>query len=65
METAERARDRDDPAVFDWRFQELCRAGYAPSDAWVLASARHADLRLAERLLRAGCPPATALRILI
>ncbi len=52
-------------AVFDWRFATLPHAGYAPDDAWMLASSKNVDVRLAERLIAEGCPPATALRILL
>jgi hypothetical protein len=51
--------------VFDWRFSQLVRAGYAADQAWVLASAPEVDVRLAERLLAEGCPPETARRILL
>lgn len=51
--------------IFDWRFEELRRAGYSFRQAWVLAGARQVDVREAARLLAHGCPPVTALRILI
>ena len=51
--------------IFDWRFTELTRAGYSDSDALLLAGDKDVDLRVAERLLAEGCPPATALRILL
>lgn len=51
--------------VFDWRFTELMRAGYSSEDALRLAGEKEVDLRLAERLLVQGCPPATAVRILL
>ena len=54
-----------DSAVFDWRFEQLQRAGYPASEAWLIAEAREVDLRLAARLLVEGCPPATAARILV
>jgi hypothetical protein len=66
MTTAEQQRsDLADSAIFDWRHTALKRAGYSPADAFVLACNRDVDLRLAERLLAEGCPPATALRILL
>lgn len=55
----------EDDAVVAWRFEALRRAGYSAGDAWVVAVAPGIDLRLAERLLAEGCPPATALRILL
>ena len=66
MATAEQQQtDLADSAIFDWRLTELTRAGYSPADAWQLASDTGVDLRAAERLLAQGCPPATALRILL
>lgn len=50
--------------VFDWRFQELLRAGYSHDQAWRLASDAHVDIRAAERLLAEGCPRDVAQRIL-
>jgi hypothetical protein len=55
----------DTQRVFDWRFAELCRAGFSSDQAWRLASAPAVDIRAAERLLAQGCPPATAQRILL
>jgi hypothetical protein len=54
-----------DAAVFDWRFATLLRAGYAPDEAWRLATSKEVDVRLAERLLSQGCPTPTAIRILL
>jgi hypothetical protein len=55
----------EDDAVVRWRFDELVRAGYTWGLALRLARRRDVDLHLAERLLRTGCPPETALRILL
>jgi hypothetical protein len=55
----------DAARVLEWRFTELCRAGFASDQAWHLASAPDVDIRAAERLLIEGCPPATAERILL
>jgi len=51
--------------ILDWRFGELVRAGYSEGQALALAAAPDVDIRAAERLLAAGCPPATAERILL
>jgi len=51
--------------VFDWRFTELTRAGFSHADALLLAGDKEVDLRVAERLLAEGCPPSTAVRILL
>jgi hypothetical protein len=66
MTTAEQPQsDLAESELFDWRFSALTRAGYSNADAWLLAAAKDVDLRVAERLLLQGCPPATALRILL
>ena len=54
-----------DAEVFEWRFEQLQRAGYPTNEAWLLAAAKDVDLRLAARLLDDGCPPETAARILV
>ena len=51
--------------VFDWRFQQLLRAGYTYDQAWRLASEASVDIREAEHLLADGCPRETAQRILL
>jgi len=65
MGTIQRETEKEQDAVFEWRFAELERAGFSRSQAFLLASARDVDLRFAERLLAAGCPPTTATRILV
>jgi hypothetical protein len=66
MSTAEQQRnDLADGAIFDWRLSELTRAGYSSADAKLLARDTKVDLRAAERLLAQGCPPGTAVRILL
>jgi hypothetical protein len=66
MTTAEEQLiDLAEGEVFNWRFTELTRAGYSHPDALLLASDKEVDLRVAERLLAEGCPPSTALRILL
>jgi hypothetical protein len=65
MATIEHETETEQDLVFAWRLEALQRAGYASVDAWLLAGSRDVDLRLAERLLAEGCPPATAARILI
>jgi hypothetical protein len=51
--------------VVEWRVDELERAGYARADAERLAADMSVDLHEAVRLLEQGCPPGTALRILL
>lgn len=54
-----------DDSVRSWRLAELVRAGYPPMDALVLSGRSDVDLQLARRLLENGCPPETAVRILL
>jgi hypothetical protein len=51
--------------VLRWRFDELVRAGYEPSNAMVLAAHIEVDLHQAIELVRRGCPKPTALLILL
>jgi hypothetical protein len=63
--TAEKLDEGVDAAVLDWRVTALTRAGYLPEQALRLVVSREVDLHLAERLVLQGCPPATAVRILL
>ena len=56
-----------DPAavVLGWRVEQLIAAGFDSDAAFVLALDRTVDLHEATELVRRGCPPQTALRILI
>ena len=51
--------------VQQWRAEELEKVGYDPISAVELAARPDVDLHLAIRLVQQGCPPETALRILI
>jgi hypothetical protein len=51
--------------IEQWRASALERAGYDPVAAAELAGRNDIDLHLAVELLENGCPPETALRILI
>ena len=51
-------------SVLKWRSQQLEAAGYSPHDAYRLAERTDIDLHVAADLLRDGCPPEVALRIL-
>jgi hypothetical protein len=51
--------------VIGWRFHELGVAGYDLDAALLLATRAYVDLHVAVDLVRRGCPPETALRILI
>jgi hypothetical protein len=48
-----------------WRAQELERAGYDPLSAAELAASHEVDLHQAVELIRRGCPPELAARILL
>lgn len=47
-----------------WRYEQLRSVGYEQATAIELAGRPEVDLHLAVDLLRDGCPPALALRIL-
>jgi hypothetical protein len=51
--------------VVGWRAETLVRAGFDPQPAVDLASSMHVDLHRAVELVERGCPPETALRILL
>ena len=51
--------------VQHWRTEALEKVGYDPISAVELAARNDVDLHLAIRLIEQGCPPETALRILI
>jgi len=57
--------DTEDARVVSWRAEELIRAGFDEFDALDLALERHVDLHQAIEIVRRGCPPATAARILL
>ena len=52
-------------AVLRWRFEALVEAGYDAGSALILASHVEVDLHGAAGLLSRGCPPETAMRILL
>jgi hypothetical protein len=51
--------------IVRWRSEELERAGYSPDGAAALAARLEIDLHDATELVRRGCPPDIALRILL
>ena len=57
--------DTEAEAILRWRFDELVRAGYDVGSALMLASHVEVDLHAATDIVRRGCPPDTALRILL
>lgn len=65
MEIAFASRIGEEERVLAWREAELERAGFDPEGAFELAISHEVDLHAAIELVRRGCPPATALRILL
>jgi hypothetical protein len=51
--------------VLRWRFDVLLRLGFDIEQAAVAAANVEIDLHAAENLMRRGCPPELALRILM
>jgi hypothetical protein len=58
-------QDPIETLVVCWRAETLVRAGFVASAAVDLAVSKHVDLHVAVRLVECGCPPETALRILL
>ena len=56
-----------DPAarVLSWRIEQLIAVGFDSDAAFVLALDGAVDLHDATELVRRGCPPNTAFRILV
>ena len=61
----ERLGEEEAEGILRWRFQSLTRAGFEPGTAARLAAQVPIDLHEACDHLRGGCPPETALRILL
>jgi hypothetical protein len=57
--------DREAPEVLRWRWEQLLDAGYDATTASYLAKRVEIDLHVAVRLVHDGCPPETALQILV
>jgi hypothetical protein len=57
--------DAETERVLLWREEELERAGYERSMARELAERTYVDLHFAMDLVRGGCSPETAVRILV
>jgi hypothetical protein len=58
-------QDPIETLVVHWRAETLLRAGFTAPAALDLAATRHVDLHAAVQLVEDGCPPETALRILL
>lgn len=61
----ERLGEEEAEGILRWRFRALTLAGYEPGTAARLAAQVQIDLHEACDLVRGGCPPETALRILL
>lgn len=57
--------DTEDDKIVRWRAQELERGGYSAEQARELALRHDIDLHTAVELLRRGCSPELAMKILI
>jgi hypothetical protein len=57
--------DAEAELVRIWRTEELERAGYEAAQARELAELSYVDLHLATDLVRRGCSPDLALKILV
>ena len=57
--------DPEAELVRSWRLEELERAGYPATHARELADLAYVDLHLATGLVRQGCSPELALKILV
>jgi len=65
VEVEERERENEFRRLVQWRRAALERAGYEPAAADAIAERVDVDLHVATDLVRDGCPPETALRILL
>jgi len=52
-------------AVLRWRFEAFVRAGFDAGSAMILASHVEVDLHDVASLLARGCPPETAMQIVL
>jgi hypothetical protein len=58
-------QDIEAERILAWRLDELVRAGYDRATAWEIAARPDVDLHLAVEVVRGGCSPDLALRILL
>lgn len=64
-ESGTHVQDPIETLVLGWRAETLVRAGFDPNAAVNLAVSKHVDLHTAVGLVERGCPPETALHILL
>jgi hypothetical protein len=65
VEQAVHEHETEQERVLRWRITELHRAGYTDRLAFKLGLRRDVDLHRAVELVRLGCSPETAARILL
>lgn len=65
MTAAELHEETEIERIERWRREALERGGYPPAAAATLAGRHDVDLHAAIALLARGCPPETALKILL
>ena len=65
LETMEESGSDPAARVLGWRIEQLIAVGFDSDSAFVLALDRGVDLHEATELVRRGCPPETAFRILL
>ena len=66
MTTAEaQVVDHELERIESWRLEELERAGYARDDAALIAGRHDIDLHFAVGLLKKGCDPVVAVKIVL
>jgi hypothetical protein len=58
-------RESEERQIIEWRFDQLCRAGFDVETALDVAIALRVDLHDAQELVRHGCTPPLAARILL
>lgn len=64
--TAAETEVRDETELVDsWRAEQLEHAGYGAAAAAELATRHDVDLHVAVEMLKHGCPPELALKILL
>ena len=64
--TAAETEVRDETELVDsWRAEQLEHAGYGAAAAAELATRHDVDLHVAVEMLKDGCPPELALKILL
>ena len=59
------SEETEEQRIERWRSDELERAGYDPRSAAEVARRHDVDLHRAVDLLKGGCPPDLALKILL